>query len=114
MKRLTSEQFESYTQFGDHFYVFFSSDTCRHCRTIAPILEKAFANVKTPLYNINNENPFLNEELGIEYEFTPHTMRRIFASRSFEQDKNYFMVRELLGHSLRPDTTEIYIHPILI
>ena len=67
MKRLTSEQFESYTQFEDHFYVFFSSDTCRHCRTITPILEKAFANVETPLYNVNNEDPFLNEELGIEY-----------------------------------------------
>jgi thioredoxin-like negative regulator of GroEL len=67
MKRITSEQFESYFQFENHFYAFFSSDTCRHCATITPILEKAFAGSNAPLYNINNEDPYLNEEMGVEY-----------------------------------------------
>jgi thiol-disulfide isomerase/thioredoxin len=67
MKRITTEQFESYLNFEDHFFTFFSSDTCRHCQTIAPVLEKAFASLKTPLYNINQEDPFLNEEMGVEY-----------------------------------------------
>lgn len=67
MKRITPEQFESYLKFEDHFYAFFSSDTCRHCQTITPVLEKAFASSKTPLYNINQEDPFLNEEMGVEF-----------------------------------------------
>ena len=67
MKRITSEQFDSYLQFEDHFYAFFSSDTCRHCATITPILKKAFASADAPIYNVNNEDPFLNEEMGVEY-----------------------------------------------
>jgi len=67
MKHITSEQFDSYLIFENHFYVFFSSDTYRHCATITPVLEKAFADSKAPLYNISNEDPYLNEEMGIEY-----------------------------------------------
>ena len=67
MKRITSEQFDSYLQFEDHFYAFFSPDTCRHCATITPILKKAFASADAPIYNVNNEDPFLNEEMGVEY-----------------------------------------------
>lgn len=67
MKRITTEQFESYLNFGEHFFAFFSSDTCRHCQTIAPILKKAFDSSNVPLYNINQEDPFLNEEMGVEY-----------------------------------------------
>lgn len=67
MKRITSEQFERHLQFENHFYVFFSSDTCRHCQVITPILEKAFAKSSSPLYNINQEDPYLNEEMGVEY-----------------------------------------------
>ena len=67
MERITSEQFDSYLQYKDHFYAFFSSDTCRHCATITPILKKAFASADAPIYNVNNEDPFLNEEMGVEY-----------------------------------------------
>ena len=67
MKRITSKQFDSYLIFENHFYAFFSSDTCRHCATITPILEKAFASSQSPLFNINNEDPYLNEDMGVDY-----------------------------------------------
>jgi hypothetical protein len=67
MKKITPEQFENLLLLEDHFYVFFSSDTCKHCTAISPILEKAFKHSDIKLYNISDDDPFLNEDMGIEY-----------------------------------------------
>jgi len=56
----------------------------------------------------------IKESNNIEYEFTPHTIRRLFASSEFQKTGNFFKVRELLGHDAKYQVTENYIHQGLI
>lgn len=64
---------------------------------------------------IQNLFKSIRESNNIDYEFTPHTMRRLFASTEFRETGNFFRVRELLGHSSEPNNaTETYIHQDLI
>lgn len=67
MIRIRPDQYETLIKLEPHFYLFVSSDTCRHCQKITPVLKKAFSDSDIPLYNLNDEDPNLHEEMGVDY-----------------------------------------------